>query len=97
FPLLGVKPMLGRNITPGEDKPGANHVVIVSHGVWMANFGGDSQIVGKQIWLSNTQYTIIGVMPRGFIFPDRETQIWSPEGFSAEDLADHDSHYLNVF
>ncbi|MGB6876239.1 MAG: ABC transporter permease [Candidatus Acidiferrales bacterium] len=97
FPLLGVKPMLGRNITSEEDKPGANHVVILSHAVWMANFGGDPKIVGKQIWLSNAQYTIIGVMPRGFIFPDRETQVWTPEGFSAEDLDDHDSHYLNVF
>ncbi|MGB6482624.1 MAG: ABC transporter permease [Candidatus Acidiferrales bacterium] len=96
FPLLGVKPVLGRNITPEEDKPGANHVVILSHAVWMANFGGDTQIVGKQIWLNNAQYTIIGVMPRGFIFPDRETQIWTPMGFSAEDLAEHDSHYLQV-
>jgi putative ABC transport system permease protein len=96
FPLLGVKPMLGRNITPEEDKPGANHVVILSHGVWMANFGGNPQIIGKQIWLNNAQYTITGVMPRGFIFPDRETQIWTPIGFSAEDLATHDSHYLHV-
>ncbi|MFZ0638959.1 MAG: ABC transporter permease, partial [Candidatus Acidiferrales bacterium] len=96
FPLLGVKPALGRTITPEEDKPGANHVVILSHGVWMANFGGDPQIVGKQISLNSASYTIIGVMPRGFIFPDRETQIWTPIGFSDEELANRGSHYLNV-
>ena len=96
FPLLGVKPMLGRNITLEEDKPGANHVVILSHAVWTANFGGDTKIIGKQIWLNNAQYTIIGVMPPGFVFPDRQTQIWVPIGFTAEDLAEHGSHYLNV-
>ena len=96
FALLGAKPMLGRNILPEEDKPGANHVVILSHAVWMANFGGDPQIIGKQIWLNNAQCTITGVMPPGFLFPDRETQLWMPIGFSAEDLADHGSHYLNV-
>jgi putative ABC transport system permease protein len=96
FPLLGVQPMLGRNITPQEDQPGANHVVILSHAVWMANFGADPQILGKQVWLNNAQYTIIGVMPPGFIFPDRETQVWTPIGFSAADLAEHGSHYLQV-
>ena len=96
FPLLGVKPELGRNITAEEDKPGANHVVILSHGVWMADFSGDANIVGKTISLNNAQYTVIGVMPRGFIFPDRETQIWTPAGFSDKELANHGSHYLNV-
>jgi putative ABC transport system permease protein len=97
FPLLGVKPELGRNILPEEDKPGpVHHVVILSHGVWMANFGGDPEIVGKQIWLNNAQYTIIGVMPRGFIFPNRETQIWTPTGFSDKDLVNRGSHYLQV-
>jgi predicted permease len=96
FPLLGVKPVLGRDILPEEDKPGVNHVVILSHGVWIANFGGDPQIVGTQIWLNNAEYTVIGVMPRSFIFPDRETQVWTPIGFSNKDLAQHGSHYLEV-
>jgi putative ABC transport system permease protein len=96
FPLLGVHPALGRNILPAEDTPGGNHVVILRYAVWMANFGGDPNIIGKPIWLNNAQYTVIGVMPRGFIFPDRQTQIWVPIAFSAEDLAEHGSHYLNV-
>jgi len=97
FPMLGVKPVLGRNILPEEDKPGPNHVALLSHAVWMTNFGGDPQIVGQQLWLNNAKYTVIGVMPRGFIFPDRQTQIWVPIGFSAADLAAHGSHYLNVY
>jgi putative ABC transport system permease protein len=96
FPLLGVKPMLGRNITPEEDNPGANQVVILSHALWMANFGGDPQILGKQVWLNNAQYTIIGVMPPGFVFPDRTAQLWTPIAFTPEDLAEHGSHYLHV-
>ena len=96
FPLLGVKPELGRNILPSEDKPGANYAVILSHGVWMANFGGDPQIVGKRISLNDASYKIIGVMPRGFIFPDRTVQMWTPIGFSAAELVNHGSHYLHV-
>ena len=96
LPLLGVKPMLGRNITPQEDKPGANHVVILSHVVWIANFGGDPQIIGKQISLDNAAYTIIGVMPGNFIFPDRTVQVWSPIAFSDAEMVNHGSHYLHV-
>ncbi|MGH9734991.1 MAG: ADOP family duplicated permease [Candidatus Acidiferrales bacterium] len=97
FPLLGVEPALGRNVLPSEDKPGGNNVVILSHAVWMANFGGDPQIIGKQIWLDGSaKYSIIGVMPRNFIFPDRETQLWTPIRFTDDDLANHDSHYLHV-
>ncbi|HTU36297.1 MAG TPA: ABC transporter permease [Candidatus Acidoferrum sp.] len=96
FPLLGVEPARGRNILASEDKPGGNNVVILSHAVWMANFGGNRQIVGKQIWLDNSKYTIIGVMPRNFTFPDRETQLWTPIRFTDDDLANHGSHYLHV-
>ncbi|HKV25336.1 MAG TPA: ABC transporter permease [Candidatus Acidoferrum sp.] len=97
FPLLGVQPMLGRNILPEEDKPGAPRVALLSHAVWMTTFGGSSQVLGQQIWLNDSaKYTIIGVMPRGFVFPDRETQIWIPMRFSDKDLAQRGSHYLQV-
>lgn len=96
FPLLGVKPALGRNILPQEDKPGANRVVILSHATWMANFGGDPRIIGRTLTLNNADSTVIGVMPRGFLFPDRATQLWTPIGFSDRDLANHGSHFLHV-
>ena len=96
FPLLGVEAALGHNILLSEDQPGANHVVILSHGVWMGNFGGDPQIIGKRIQLDDFATTIIGVMPRNFIFPDRQTEVWTPMRFTDKDLADHGSHYLHV-
>ena len=96
FPLLGVQPELGRNFLPSEDKPGTNQAVILSHGVWMANFGGDPQIIGKQVSLNDKSYTVIGVMPRGFIFPDRTVQMWAPIGFSSQELGNYGSHYLHV-
>lgn len=96
FPLLGVNPELGRNILPSEDRPGANYAVILSHAVWMANFGGDTGVIGKQISLNDASYTIVGVMPRGFIFPDRTVQMWTPIGFSDAELVNHGSHYLHV-
>ena len=96
FSLLGVKPELGRDILPSEDKPGANYVVILSHAVWMANFGGDPKIIGQRISLNDASYTVIGIMPRGFIFPDRTAQMWTPIGFSDAELGNHGSHYLHV-
>jgi putative ABC transport system permease protein len=96
FPLLGVKPALGSNFLSSEDKPGANRVVILSHAVWMANFGGNSSILGNDISLNGASYTVVGVMPRGFIFPNRTVQMWTPIGFSDKDLANHGSHYLHV-
>src|SRR5579859_329943 len=79
FPLLGVQPELGRNFLPEEDKPGAIHAVILSHSLWMANFGGSPQILGQQIWLNDfAKYTIVGVMPR-FRFPrSRNANLDSP-------------------
>src|SRR3569832_1070221 len=61
FPLLGVKPMLGRVFTQEEDKPGTNRVAIVSYGLWQRRFGGDQAVVGKEITLDGQKHTILGV------------------------------------
>jgi len=97
FSVLGVSPALGRDFHPEDDVPGATHVAILSHGLWLRRFGADPQIIGKEIQLNYAKATIIGVMPRGFQFPDRETEIWTPARFSKQDLANHGSHYLHVF
>src|SRR4051812_16994467 len=62
FTVLGAKPMLGRTFTTGEDEPGHN-VVILSEGFFRRRFAGDKELIGKQISLNNTPYTVIGVMP----------------------------------
>jgi predicted permease len=96
FSVLGVTPELGRDFRPEDDIPGATLVTILSHGLWLRRFGGDPQILGKEISLNYEKCTIIGVMKRGFQFPDREAELWVPERFTKEELANHGSHFLEV-
>ena len=62
FPALGLKPELGRYFSPDEDKPG-NHVIMLSHATWQAQFGGDPKIIGRTVRVDGEPTTIIGVMP----------------------------------
>ncbi|HLN97215.1 MAG TPA: ABC transporter permease [Pyrinomonadaceae bacterium] len=78
FGTLGVKPELGRAIAPEDDRPNAPYVVVLSHALWLRQFGGDPQIVGKAIPLSGNVYTIIGVMPDTFASPRDNTEAWTP-------------------
>ncbi|MGH9352763.1 MAG: ABC transporter permease, partial [Terriglobia bacterium] len=68
FPLLGVKPVTGRNFSPGEDRRGATPVVILSGGFWKSKFGGSPGILGKVVTLDGKGYTVIGVIPKNFYF-----------------------------
>ena len=68
FPLLGVKPVVGRNFSLEEDRRGATPVVILSGGFWERKFGGSPEILGKALMLGGTAYTVIGVIPRSFYF-----------------------------
>ncbi len=77
FPLLGARPMLGRTFTPDEERFGAERVVLLGHGLWTQRFGGDSSIVGRAIQIDGVPHVVVGVMPRGFAFPDRE-RAWVP-------------------
>ena len=96
FPLLGAVPVLGRQIAPEEDRPGASRVVLISNGIWQRRFGGEPSAIGKNLYLDRVPHRIIGVMPRGFAFPDR-SEVWVPIAFTAQRLAVRDSHYLRVF
>jgi predicted permease len=96
FPLLGIKPELGRSFTQEEDRPGGNKVVLISHGLWQRRFGGDPAMVGKEILLDGEKRTVIGVMPPGFQFIEKETGLWVPMAFSREELAKRGTHYLTV-
>jgi putative ABC transport system permease protein len=96
FPLLGVSPMLGRNFSGEEDRPGGPRVVLMSYGLWQRRFGGDRAIAGREIWLDNQKYQVLGVLPRGITFPER-SQIWVPLALSPRQLVRRDDHYLRVF
>jgi len=67
--LLKVKPMLGRDFQPDEEKRGARDVVIVSHQFWQTRLGGNESAVGKELTLDGKPFTIVGVLPRDFEFP----------------------------
>ena len=95
LPLLGVEPILGRNFTANEDKPG-NAVVLISAATWQQRFGSDPNIVGKTIHLNGQPYRIIGVMPFGFTFPERSS-IWIPLALNQAQQTERDSHYLRVY
>jgi predicted permease len=76
--VLGVKPMLGRDFLPGEDaRGGANQVVLLSHQIWQQRYGGNTGIVGQNIFLNQLPYTVIGVLPPHAL-PQREQQFLAP-------------------
>lgn len=68
FPLLGVKPHIGRTFAPGEDEVGAGPVALISAGLWQRKFSSAADIVGKSITLDGKAYTVIGVVPASFHF-----------------------------
>jgi putative ABC transport system permease protein len=75
---LGVQPALGRDFTLADDSPGANGTVLLSWGLWKRRFGADPGILNQTIFLDAQPYTVIGVMPKWFDFPDSSTQLWTP-------------------
>jgi predicted permease len=97
FPLLGVKPVIGRFFTPKEDRLGAPRNVLISYGLWQSRFGGDPRTVGKQIQLNDRSYTIIGVMPAKVFFPTSKVRFWIPFQFDPDQGdADRNNNYLLV-
>ena len=82
FPMLGVRPDLGRGFLPEEDRPGGPLVVILSHSLWKRRFHSNPDLVGKTITLDEKGYTVIGVMPESFRFPAD----WNPELFAPASL-----------
>jgi putative ABC transport system permease protein len=95
FDILGVKPLLGRTFTEQEDLSG-EEVVLIGYGLWQSRYGGDPGIVGRNILLDGVKTTVLGVMRPEFNFPGRLTQFWRPSGFTARDLNNRGSHFLNV-
>jgi predicted permease len=83
FDVLGASPFLGRGFQKGEDVPGAERVALLSFGLWR-ELGGDPSIIGTHVMLDGSPRTVIGVMPRGFWFPNPSVRIWTPEPLRSE-------------
>jgi putative ABC transport system permease protein len=97
FEVLGVAPQQGRALAEGEDRAGNHRVVVLGHALWQRNFAGDPQAVGRQITLGGESYTVVGVMPESFEFPQfRTAQLWTPLVFSERMAASRGSHAYNA-
>ena len=98
FETLGVKPARGRFINNEDDRNGAPFVVVLGHDLWVKQFNRDEQILGKAIPLSGNMYTIIGVMPPGFVTPRDNTEAWTPVHVSNPVAANHRGvHFLRTY
>ena len=95
FAVLGVQPQLGRTFTIDEDRTAAP-VVVISDGLWRRRYNSDPGVIGRAITMSGARTTVIGVMPRGFIFRNRDIDFWSPASFPAALRANRNIHFLNV-
>ena len=96
FSLLGARPLLGRTWAAAEDEPGHDHVLILSYGLWQSHFGGDQNILGRDVELNGEKYNVIGVMPAGFHFPS-EAQLWIPQDMDSKSLGQRGSHSFRAF
>ena len=98
FRTLGVQPLLGRTITAEDDKPGGPFVVVLSHGLWREQFGGDQNVIGRTVQLSGNNYQVIGVMPAGFKSPRDDSEVWTPVNVTTADAAMYRGvHFLRTY
>ncbi len=81
FAMLGAQPLLGRTLQTEDYQPGKDHVLVLSHKLWQRAFGGDPNIIGRNITLSGESYAVVGVMPPQFQFPPfwaTRAEMWTP-------------------
>jgi len=87
FQVFGARPILGRVFTRQEDQPNANHEVVLAYHAWQRWFGGDASVVGRSIRLNEQDYRVIGVMGRNFLWPNPQTDLWTPLGLAQSEFA----------
>lgn len=88
FDVLGVQPMLGRLFRPEEDAPGANHVVILSNGLWQSRYGGDPSVVGRVVRIDGEPAEIVGVLPASAgSLAAAQAELYRPLGLTPEERA----------
>ncbi|HEV2290082.1 MAG TPA: ABC transporter permease [Candidatus Acidoferrales bacterium] len=91
FPMLGVRPAIGRLFAPEEDRPGSAPVVVLSHRFWQSRFASASNVVGRVLTLDGLRYTVIGVLHEGSHLLDAP-DMWMPMGQFGDDLTEHVHH-----
>jgi putative ABC transport system permease protein len=94
FPLLGVPPIIGRGFSAQEDRPGGDHVVLLSHSLWQERFAASSAALGQVVRLDGVPYKVIGVMPPRFSFPEW-ARLWTPLALDPA-MSRRDERWLNA-
>jgi len=89
FSVLGARVAAGRWFERGEDQPGRDGVVILSHSLWSAKFGADPQVLGRMITLNGMSRQLVGVMPSGFSYPSATVQLWIPSRLDPSIMPDY--------
>jgi len=98
FSLLGVQPEMGRFFVEEDDRPGASATTVLTYGLWKRRYAGDPAIVGKTILLDGKPYTVIGVLPASFDYPDARVQLWLAvrHEVSTQDMQNRGNHRFFV-
>lgn len=96
FSVMGVAPLVGRTLTLANDTPDGAQDAVLGYDLWRRRFGADSRVVGRTVRLDGGSYTVVGVMPAGFTYPDG-SELWLPLQFTPQVLAtQRGAHYLDV-
>jgi putative ABC transport system permease protein len=95
FDVLGVQPAIGRAFTAEEDKA-KEQVVLLSYNLWQRRYGGDKSILHRGILLNGVKTKVLGVMPKGFFFREKNVDYWTPLSFTPEQWAQRGNRFLNV-
>jgi putative ABC transport system permease protein len=96
FRVFGIRPALGRTFADGEDRLGNHQVAVLSHALWVGQFGGDPSILNRTIRLDGQPHTVIGVLPGGGAFDREFAQIWRPLAFEPSNMT-RDFHWMTAF
>jgi putative ABC transport system permease protein len=97
FGVFGIQPERGRVFVPEEDRPGAAHVVVLSHRLWTGRLASDPTLLGQSLRLDGQPYTVVGIMPAAFDYAQSNEELWVPAALPSAVLANHDDHDLSVF
>jgi putative ABC transport system permease protein len=95
FPLLRISPAIGHAFAEADGELGNEQKVILSYGLWQQLYGGNKEVVGKDLRINGRPKTIVGVMPRDFIFVDAKVRLWLPAAFNEREKSDDSRHSNN--
>jgi len=94
--VLGVRPLIGRNLTVADENPGAPPVFVISFDTWHRLFGESRDVLGRSLTLNGIPRTLVGVMPAGFTFPAAPNDLWFPGQLDAAFRVNRDQYFLSV-